>query len=65
MKTFSLALLKHPRVNSTYTPSSHPNSYELHSSHNISLAIDSPSGLVVPNIKNVQNLSLLDIQNEL
>lgn len=31
-------------------------------SHNISIAIDSPNGLVVPNIKNVQDCSLLKIQ---
>ncbi len=36
----------------------------MQASHNVSLAIDSPNGLVVPNIKNVQGLSLLQVQAE-
>ena len=59
MKTFSLALNKHPKMNSTYQPSKDLYEFETHPHHNISIAIDSPNGLVVPNMKNVQNLSLL------
>ena len=34
-------------------------------SHNVSVAIDSPGGLVVPCVKNVQDLTLIEIQQEL
>ncbi len=62
IKTFSMALRKYPRINSTYNPETNEFEYKTHHNHNISLAIDSPNGLVVPNIKNVQTLSLINIQ---
>lgn len=60
IKSFSLALLKFPIINSTYDVTK-PFEYTQHASHNISIALDSPKGLVVPNIKNVQNLSVSEI----
>ncbi|KAL4488323.1 hypothetical protein ABPG72_019173 [Tetrahymena utriculariae] len=64
IKAFSLALKEYPILNSLYDVNK-PFEYTLVENHNISLAVDSPKGLVVPNIKNVQNLSILDIQKEI
>ena len=52
-------------MNSTYDPERNEFQFETHASHNISLAIDSPNGLVAPNIKDVQNLSIMDIQEKI
>lgn len=65
IKTFSLALKQYPKMNALYNPEVNPYEYNIHSSHNISIAIDSPNGLVVPHIKEVNNLNLGDIQLEL
>lgn len=64
-KTFSLALSQHPHLNSIYRPDKDMYSFEISQNHNISLAIDTPNGLVVPNIKNVETLSILQIQEKL
>ena len=65
IKAFSLALKKYPIINSTYEPDKNQFQYTIHEAHNISIAIDSPNGLVVPNIKNVQDCTLVGIQQEL
>jgi 2-oxoisovalerate dehydrogenase E2 component (dihydrolipoyl transacylase) len=66
MKALSMALQEHPKVNSKFGPAdANPSYFTQYGSHNISVAIDSPFGLVVPNIKDVGNLSVLEIQNEL
>lgn len=64
IKSFSLALLSNPKINSRYSPEKDPFSFEIHSSHNITIAIDTPSGLAIPNIKNVEKLSISEIAAE-
>jgi 2-oxoisovalerate dehydrogenase E2 component (dihydrolipoyl transacylase) len=64
IKAFSLALLEFPILNSHYS-AENPFEYNMIKNHNISIAIDSPQGLVVPNIKNCQDLTISQIQLEL
>jgi 2-oxoisovalerate dehydrogenase E2 component (dihydrolipoyl transacylase) len=63
IKSLSLALKRHPIVNSHMSDAGD----EIHqfSDHNIGMAVDSPMGLLVPNIKGVQNLSLLDLATDI
>ena len=65
IKTFSIALENHSKLNSTYKPDEDKFCYYLNQNHNITIAIDSSNGLVAPNIKNVQNKSVLEINNEI
>ncbi len=51
VKTFSMALHDFPIVNSYYNPEK-PYEFETIENHNITIAVDSPYGLAVPNIKN-------------
>jgi len=63
IKAASLALKSYPDLNA-YT-NEDCSVVTLKGSHNIGVAMDTPSGLIVPNIKNVQDLSLLEIAREL
>lgn len=69
MKAFSQAMLEYPIFNAVSNPNvdSEGCIYEYieKAEHNISIAIDSPSGLVVPNVKSVQRKSILKINEEL
>lgn len=64
IKAMSIAMDEYPIVNSKFNTTTQ-NSYTAFGSHNVSVAIDSPGGLVVPCVKNVQDMSLVDIQREL
>ncbi|CAK9318504.1 unnamed protein product [Citrullus colocynthis] len=63
IKLLSMAMSKYPMLNSCFNEESFEVS--LKGSHNIGIAMATPHGLVVPNIKNVQSLSVLEITKEL
>ncbi|KAL8929936.1 MAG: hypothetical protein Q9208_001080 [Pyrenodesmia sp. 3 TL-2023] len=71
LKALSLALHTHPLLNariSLPSPSSSNNQQpriHLRPSHNIGIAMDTPQGLLVPSIKNLQTLSIPAIAAEL
>ncbi|MBE8168892.1 MAG: dihydrolipoyllysine-residue acetyltransferase [Shewanella sp.] len=63
MKALSLAIKEYPIVNSRVNADCTELTYL--SSHNIGMAVDSKTGLLVPNIKDVQNKSILEIAAEI
>lgn len=63
IKAISLSLHEHPKVNSKFFDGEAPK-YTVFGAHNVSVAIDSKNGLMVPNVKDVANLSVLEIQQE-
>lgn len=62
VKAVSKALLEFPILNSSFDVQREE--ILLKSSHNIGIAVDSPAGLLVPNIKDVQSLSISQIAQE-
>ncbi|XP_001606109.2 lipoamide acyltransferase component of branched-chain alpha-keto acid dehydrogenase complex, mitochondrial isoform X2 [Nasonia vitripennis] len=63
LKAVSQALQRYPELNAWIDEKNE--GVDIRKEHNISLAMDTPGGLVVPNIKNVQDLSILEIAKEL
>lgn len=63
IKAASLALLKFPILNSSLDIASESVVYK--AAHNISVAMDTPEGLVVPNVKNCENKSVFQIASDL
>ncbi|CAK1553650.1 unnamed protein product [Leptosia nina] len=63
VKATSLTLLNHPVLNSSLDSSCENIIFK--ASHNIGVAMDTPNGLVVPVIKNVQNKTVLEVAKEL
>ena len=59
IKALSLAMQAYPIFNARL--SDDESALEYIADHNIGFAVDSPIGLLVPNIKGVQNLSVMDI----
>ncbi len=62
IKSLSLALVKYPIMNSRVDDGVNQITYL--GNHNIGMAVDGKTGLLVPNIKHVQNLSVLSIAQE-
>lgn len=62
IKALSLAIKEFPLMNSRVDEAFTELSYL--AEHNIGMAVDGKTGLLVPNIKNVQSLSILDVAAE-
>lgn len=62
MKALSLALREYPILNVMVVDES---TIQYRAAHNIAIAMDTPQGLVVPNIKNVESKSIFEIATEL
>ncbi|CUS07273.1 unnamed protein product [Tuber aestivum] len=66
MKAVSIALDQYPLLNSRLEfDSDNKPALVMRPQHNIGVAMDTPAGLVVPNVKDVSSLSILDIAAEL
>jgi 2-oxoisovalerate dehydrogenase E2 component (dihydrolipoyl transacylase) len=70
IKALSAALTKYPILNSCLITGEDITDatkaqIKYRASHNIGLAMDTPQGLLVPNIKNVQNKSILEVAEDL
>lgn len=63
LKAASLALKQFPQLNAHTNSDCSQVTYK--AAHNLGLAMDTPRGLLVPNIKNVQDKSILDIALEM
>lgn len=63
VKATSVALSQFPELNASI--SEYGKDLIVKGAHNIGVAMDTPTGLLVPNIKNVQGLNLLEIASEL
>ena len=63
IKATSMALAKYPLLNASFDAEA--NRIMLWADHNIGIAMDTPRGLIVPVIKQVQNKSLVEIVSEL
>ncbi|MCP4986982.1 MAG: dihydrolipoyllysine-residue acetyltransferase [Colwellia sp.] len=63
MKAMSLAIKEYPLVNSKVNEECTELTY--FDDHNIGMAVDSKVGLLVPNIKQVQTKSILDLANDI
>ena len=64
IKAFSVALREFPILNSSYQDEK-PYEFTMIEEQNVSVAIDTPNGLMAPNLKSVHTKSIRQIQNDL
>ncbi|CAG8679497.1 12748_t:CDS:2, partial [Acaulospora colombiana] len=67
IKSLSVALQQFPILNACIVDGNDPETVKIkyRKAHNIGIAMDTPCGLLVPNVKNVQTKSILDIAGDL
>ncbi|KAI9093054.1 2-oxoacid dehydrogenases acyltransferase-domain-containing protein [Phlyctochytrium arcticum] len=66
MKAMSMALHEFPVLNAALVGEDAASAQlKYRSAHNISIAMDTPNGLIVPNVKNVEQKSIIDIAADL
>lgn len=63
VKSASMALREHPILNASIDPEAEMVTYR--ANHNIGVAMDTPGGLLVPSIKRVQDLTVMEVAEEL
>ncbi|SBS83217.1 lipoamide acyltransferase component of branched-chain alpha-keto acid dehydrogenase complex, putative [Plasmodium ovale] len=63
VKLISNTLIEFPLLNSKFNAKK--NSYTVFKNHNVCVAMDTPNGLLVPNIKNVHKKNIVQIQKDL
>jgi 2-oxoisovalerate dehydrogenase E2 component (dihydrolipoyl transacylase) len=69
VKAASIAMQEYPIVNSQFNPATDEEGYIMEyvikKDHNFSIAIDSKDGLTVPNVKRIQDKSILQINQDI
>ena len=69
VKAASISMQEYPIINSNFNPETddegYIKEYVIKKDHNFSIAIDSKDGLTVPNVKKVQEKSILQINNDI
>ena len=65
IKALSLALKEYPTVNATVHDPAEECQLKVYKNHHIGVAMDTPRGLVVPVLRNVDSKSLLQLQTDL
>lgn len=65
IKCLSLSLSFHPILNAQVKEDGNKPQIHYRASHNIGIAMDTPNGLIVPNIKNVQEKTIFQVAEEI